>query len=600
MPELDDEMDEIIESFIIETDEILEKLGRDLLELDHGEVDPELANSIFRSVHTIKGTSSFLGFENIRKLAHKSEDLFNRVRKGEMHVTPAKMDVVFAAYDLLKTLLQQVKTEMHDDYDLTDILKKLELATQDDGKELSEAGDRKNSSEKNELQVPEKDPAKENVLAEETMRQEAPDLSGKENKKKKVGGVIKNEINTTIRVDVARLDNLLDLVGELVLSRNRLQQIISQSKDRENDSSQIQDLYDSSTQIHTITNEIQMAVMKTRMVSVAKVFNKIPRLIRDLCKESGKKVEVQIFGEETELDKTIIEELNDPLVHLIRNAVDHGIGSTEERTAAGKEPKGTVRVKAEHEGNHIVISIEDDGKGIDPEKIKQKALANKLIFESQAREMPKRDIYNLIFTPGFSTAAKITNISGRGVGMDVVKTNLSKLKGLIEIESEPGKGTKFILKLPLTLAIIQGLLIKVGFDIFSIPLDSVVEVVRIKPDDIETINGKEVVLLRDSVLSLIRLSDIFSGIEYKVRSTWLHVVVVGVAEKRVGLIVDSLLGQKEIVIKSLGNYLGDVPGIAGSTILGDGRVVMILDLKELISRSGGAAAVQKKEMMAAV
>jgi len=344
-------------------------------------------------------------------------------------------------------------------------------------------------------------------------------------------------------------------------------------------------LLDTSAQIDFITTELQMAVMRTRMVPIAKVFNKIPRLVRDLCRETGKEIDLIMEGEETELDKTIIEELSDPLVHIIRNAADHGIEPPKDRTAAGKPAKGVVRIAAEHEGNHIVITIQDDGRGMDPDKLKAKALEKGMITEAEAGDMSTRELLNLIFAPGFSTAAKVTNISGRGVGMDVVRTNITKLKGTVEVESAPGFGSKFVIKLPLTLAIIQALLVKAASEIYCIPLTAVLEVVRVKDEEISTINGLEVVRLRDSVLPIVRIAQILGRRKDMTRSEWTYIVVVGLAAQRMGIVVDSMLGQKEVVIKSLGGYLGTVEGIAGSTILGDGQVIMIVDVGELMRLS---------------
>jgi two-component system chemotaxis sensor kinase CheA len=325
-----------------------------------------------------------------------------------------------------------------------------------------------------------------------------------------------------------------------------------------------------------------MAVMKTRMVPIEKVFNGLPLVARDLMRSTGKDVDLQIYGKETELDKSIVEELNDPLVHMVRNAIDHGIESPEERTKQGKPQQGIVVVNAERDGNYILITMEDDGRGIDAEQIKKKAIEKGLISEAQIKEMSTSDILNLIFIPGFSTKQEITNVSGRGVGMDVVKTNIAKLKGIVEIASEFGKGTIITLKVPLTLAIIQGLLMKVVDEIFAVPLSAVLEIIRVGPDEIYTIKGREVIRVRDVVLPLARMSDIIGNSKTAKQSPTSYVVVVGWAEKRIGLLVDSLQGQKEVVIKTLGNYLGDVPGIAGSTILGDGSVILVIDVGQFI------------------
>jgi two-component system chemotaxis sensor kinase CheA len=388
--------------------------------------------------------------------------------------------------------------------------------------------------------------------------------------------------DSTIRVDIERLDDLMNLVGELVLARNRLAQATQTLVEKHERFEISKHIADVSSQIDFVTTELQMAVMKTRMIPIEKVFNGLPLLARDLMRTTGKEVDLQIYGKETELDKSIIEELNDPLVHMVRNAIDHGIESPEERKKLGKPQQGIVVINAERDGNYILITMEDDGRGIDAEQVKQKAIEKGLISEAQAQEMSTNDILNLIFIPGFSTKHETTNVSGRGVGMDVVKTNIAKLKGIVEIDSEVGKGTIITLKVPLTLAIIQGLLMKVVDEIFAVPLSAVLEIIRIGPNDIYTIQGREVIRLRDIVLPLARMADIMGNSKVSKHSPISYVVVVGWAEKRIGLLVDSLQGQKEVVIKALGNYLGDVPGIAGSTILGDGSVILVIDVGQFI------------------
>jgi two-component system chemotaxis sensor kinase CheA len=388
--------------------------------------------------------------------------------------------------------------------------------------------------------------------------------------------------DSTIRVDVDRLDNLMNLVGELVLARNRLSQVtqsLIEKYERIEMSKQIADI---SSQIDFVTTELQMAVMKTRMVPIEKVFNGLPLLARNLMRTIGKDVDLQIYGKETELDKSLIEELNDPLIHMIRNAIDHGIEFPEERIKLGKPSQGIVIVSAERDGNFILITMEDDGRGMDAEQIKLKAIERGLITEEQAREMSKSEALNLVFIPGFSMKQETTNISGRGVGMDVVKTKIAKLKGIVEIDSEYGKGTVITLKLPLTLAIIQGLLMKVADETFAVPLNTVFEIVRLGVDEIYTIQGREVMRVRDSVLPIARMADIIGRKSVPDHSKTSYVVIVGWGGKQIGLLVDSLLGQKEIVIKTLGNYLGDIPGIAGSTILGDGSVILVIDVGQFI------------------
>jgi two-component system chemotaxis sensor kinase CheA len=582
--QFDNEMAEILESFLIETNEIIERLGQDLLTLERTPSDAELHNTIFRAVHTIKGTSSFLGLHQMTTLAHRCEDVLNKVRKGELVVTSRSMDVMFEAYDLLKVLLQRIEQKNAEPVDLTGILEKLESVGQNDTPAdlplppVVPVGDLRT-------------PAQESEEKKEIATQESEDdlKPAERETASPAGGSQAKVSDTTIRVEVSRLDGLMNLVGELVLGRNRLAQIATGLLSQHEDIPAARELNDTSSQIDLITTELQMAVMKTRMVPIAKVFNKLPRLMRDLCKETGKDIELQMIGEETEMDKSIIEELNDPLVHILRNAADHGIEPPSEREHAGKPPRGNVAIKAEHEGNRIVIVIHDDGKGMDPEVLKLKAVEKGIITQQQAREMSRREAFDLIFLPGFSTAKQVTNVSGRGVGMDVVRTNIAKLKGIVEIDSEVGRGSTFTIKLPLTLAIIQGLLVEVSREFFCVPLASVLEVVRVRADDIETIRGQEVIRLRDSVLPLARLQSVFRASNNGSHVEWIYVVVVGVAEQRLGIVVDSLLGQKEVVIKSLGGYLGSVPGVAGSTILGDGRVIMILDVMQLMTLVRGEA-----------
>ena len=394
---------------------------------------------------------------------------------------------------------------------------------------------------------------------------------------------------TTIRVDIERLDNVMNLVGELVLARNRLFNISSKLEIKYADDDLSSALAQVVAGLNLVTTDLQLAVMKTRMQPVKKVFSKFPRMVRDLSRELGKDMELFISGEETELDKSVIEEIGDPLVHLIRNSVDHGIEDKEARKTAGKPERGTIKLSAEHEGNYIIISVIDDGKGMDTAVIKRKAVEKGVIDEKSAASLSDKDALSLIFAPGFSTKDKATEISGRGVGMDVVKTNIQKLNGIIEINSNPGQGSGIILKLPLTVAIIQTLIVGISDEVFAIPLNSVVETLRIKESTIQTIDKHEVINLRKSVLSLLRLGDEF-GIggnmdeSAAARSTdrEIYVVVVALAEKKVGIVVDNLYGQEEVVIKSLGDYRLGYKGISGATITGDGKVVLIIDVASMI------------------
>lgn len=405
-------------------------------------------------------------------------------------------------------------------------------------------------------------------------------------KPKKEEGV--STVEQTIRVDVNRLDHLMNLIGELVLGKNRLLKIYDDVEERYEGEQFLEELNQVVSSVSMVTTDLQTAVMKTRMLAIGKVFNKFPRMIRDLARELGKKIELVITGEETELDKSIVEVIGDPLVHIIRNSCDHGVESIETRVANGKPELGTVNLKAYNEGNSIVIEITDDGKGLDAAILKDKCLEKGIITEREADQMTDKEAFALIFKPGFSTAASVTNISGRGVGMDVVKTNIEKLNGIIEIDSELGKGTTIKLKIPLTLAIIQALMVGAQEEYYAIPLASVLETVRISQEDIYTVEGKSVMRLREEVLSLVRLGDIFGVDNVMDNGEFTYVVVIGLAEYKLGLIVDTLVGQEEIVIKSLGDYLQGIEGIAGATIRGDGRVTLIVDVAALMQLAKNA------------
>ena len=405
----------------------------------------------------------------------------------------------------------------------------------------------------------------------------------KEAAAKKAPAPAATTVEQTIRVDVKRLDHLMNLIGELVLGKNRLIKINDDVEERYEGEEFLEELNQVVSIVSLVTTDLQIAVMKTRMLPIGKVFNKFPRMIRDLSRELGKKIELEISGEETELDKSIVEEIGDPLVHIIRNSCDHGVENIEKRLEVGKPETGVIGLKAYNEGNHIVIQITDDGAGMDPDRLKMIAIEKGVISEKEADNMGDKEAFGLIFRPGFSTAAEVTNVSGRGVGMDVVKTNIEKLNGIIDIESELEVGTVMKLKIPLTLAIIQALLVGVQEEYYAIPLASVLETVRINKDEIYTVENRSVMRLRDEVLSLVHIADIFEVERVFDSSEHAYVVVLGLAETKVGLIVDSLVGQEEIVIKSMGEYLKGMEGIAGATIRGDGGVTLIVDVAALMS-----------------
>ena len=621
-----DDMKEIMEDFLVEAFELVEQIDHDLIELESNPEDLELLNRIFRVAHTVKGSSSFLNFDILTRLTHHMEDVLNKARRGELKITPDIMDVVLESVDMMKGLLHGIRDSGNDTdvgIEIEDICKRLTA--------ISEGEAPSSAASEPAPAAPEPEPISDENLsnlsddeveaeierllkvrkAEDQARRaqkaaggeapkpaasaapQAPTPSNsapapkpapakpadkKEDKKVPAPSSGANADEQTIRVEVKRLDHLMNLIGELVLGKNRLLKIYDDVEERYEGEKFLEELNQVVSSLSLVTTDIQLAVMKTRMLPIAKVFNKFPRMIRDLSRELNKQIDLEITGEETELDKSIVEQIGDPLVHMIRNSCDHGIEDSATRLAAGKPEKGTIQLKAYNEGNHIVVEITDDGKGLDADMLKSRSIEKGIITEREADAMSDKEAFGLIFKPGFSTAAKVTNVSGRGVGMDVVKTNIEKLNGIIDIESEVGKGTTMKLKIPLTLAIIQSLLVGAQEEFFAIPLASVLETVRVPIDDIYTIDGKNVLRLRDEVLSLVKLSDIFGVKQVFDGGDQTYVVVIGVAEAKLGIIVDSLVGQEEIVIKSMGDYLQNIPGIAGATIRGDGRVTLIIDV----------------------
>ncbi|PDW22087.1 chemotaxis histidine kinase/response regulator CheAY2 [Helicobacter pylori] len=657
-----DDLQEIMEDFLVEAFEMNEQLDQDLVELEHNPEDLDLLNRIFRVAHTIKGSSSFLNLNILTHLTHNMEDVLNRARKGEIKITPDIMDVVLRSIDLMKTLLVTIRDTGSDtnngkENEIEEAVKQLQAITSQNLEGAKETSGTKETPQKeNEEEAKEenKEEAKEenkenkakaptaentssdnpladepdldyaNMSAEEveaeierllnkrqeadkerraqkkqeakqevaptketpkteTPKTETPKAPKTETKAKAKVDTEENKapsigVEQTVRVDVRRLDHLMNLIGELVLGKNRLIRIYSDVEERYDGEKFLEELNQVVSSISAVTTDLQLAVMKTRMQPVGKVFNKFPRMVRDLSRELGKSIELIIEGEETELDKSIVEEIGDPLIHIIRNSCDHGIEPLEERRRLNKPETGKVQLSAYNEGNHIVIKISDDGKGLDPVMLKEKAIEKGVISERDAEGMSDREAFNLIFKPGFSTAKVVSNVSGRGVGMDVVKTNIEKLNGIIEIDSEVGVGTTQKLKIPLTLAIIQALLVGVQEEYYAIPLSSVLETVRISQDEIYTVDGKSVLRLRDEVLSLVRLSDIFKVDAILESNSDVYVVIIGLADQKIGVIVDYLIGQEEVVIKSLGYYLKNTRGIAGATVRGDGKITLIVDV----------------------
>ena len=634
-----EDIQEILEDFLVEAFELIEQLDQNLVELESNPDDLELLNSIFRVAHTIKGSSSFLNFDVLTGLTHHMEDVLNKARHGDLKLTPEVMDVVLESIDLMKSLLHAIRDNGNDTsvgIDITDICRRLDIISngesaphaiaaeeidespvpsEEDNVDYSKLSDQEVEDEIERLlkmrkeedrkrregnsapkAAPVATPSFESLKdnGDNDSDDEAPRV---EPVSRRGGGDNANtapakkesasSMEQTIRVEVKRLDHLMNLIGELVLGKNRLLKIYDDVEERYEGEKFLEELNQVVSSISLVTTDLQIAVMKTRMLPIAKVFNKFPRMVRDLSRELGKQIELEISGEETELDKSIVEEIGDPLVHIIRNSCDHGIEDAATRRANGKPETGLIQLKAYNEGNHIVIEITDDGKGLDADLLRTKAIEKGMITEREADAMSDKEAFALIFKPSLSTAKVVTNVSGRGVGMDVVKTNIEKLNGIIDVDSELGRGTVIKLKIPLTLAIIQALLVGAQEEYYAIPLASVLETVRIPLDEIYTIEGKNVLRLRDEVLSLVRLSDIFGVKQVYEGGEHTYVVVIGLAESKLGVVVDTLVGQEEIVIKSLGDYLQGIEGIAGATIRGDGRVTLIVDVAALMNLAKG-------------
>ncbi len=586
-----------LSQFKQETEEHLQAIEKAFLKLESDPQNREILNEVFRSAHTLKGSSTMMGFSDIRDVAHEMENALDAARNKNLTLTSSSIDVLFEATDCVKALLEATLNGTPATVSISDALKKLKgLLDQPAEQEVA-------------LQPIETVPQ---VQAQQTA---------------------KADVEEMIRVEVGKLDELLNLAGELIISESRLEECIKELgklrgkikdvsqtfkhlKDQEEEEGGVsfyqsltvqeevsatlekavtlqeqfvdvtENLREAKRKIDVFTHQIQAGVLKIRMLPLSTVFEPMYRLVRDTGKEVGKTVKLVPKGWETELDKRIIDEIQDPLIHIIRNAIDHGIEMPEERERMENPREGRLILSAHSRGSQVVIEAEDDGRGIDTEKIKKKALEMGLVAESYLEGKEKEEIYELMFLPGFSTATSISKTSGRGVGLDAVKEKVEKLKGSIEIKSEPRKGTRFTIRLPLTLSLTEVLLVRAAGQLFALPLGNIEEMVRIERKFISTVSSKETISLRDELVPLVKLSSVL-----KLPSTQMHtedsypVVIAGAGEKRVGFLVEELVGKQEIVIKSLGSFLSRVPNVAGATILGHGEIVPILDVPGLIAAS---------------
>jgi len=612
--------DEIVRDFLVESNENLDLLDRELVKLEKDPTNRDTLSSIFRTIHTIKGTCGFLGFGKLESVAHAGENLLSLLRDGAIALTPDRTTALLGLVDAVRQMLASIESQgcegERNDERLIETLKRLQkdpacqvAAEAAAAKELEEIREAK-AEEKKEAAVEPPKPLGKILVEQGTVTPEDVAYAVQkqlEGDTRSIGeillerGLVKSQdlltavqtqqqqaaksaiSESSIRVDVVLLDRLMNLVGELVLARNQILQHTQGVQDAA--------LVASGQRLNLITSELQEGVMKTRMQPIGNIWSKFPRTVRDVAMSCGKEVRIEMEGKDTDLDKTIIEAIKDPLTHLVRNSVDHGIETPEARIAAGKTPEGLLHLRAYHEGGQVNIEIRDDGAGLNTEKIKKKAVQRRLITAEQAARLSDHEACNLIFLPGFSTAETVTNVSGRGVGMDVVKTNIEKIGGTVEVQTRAGVGTTVKMKIPLTLAIIPALLVTSDGERFAIPQVSLLELVRIEEQNVakslERVQGAPVYRLRGQLLPLVYLNK-----ELKLERTasdqdgGVNIIVLQADGRQFGLVVDQVNDTEEIVVKPLNKQLKSIHAFAGATILGDGRVALILDVRGLAQSAG--------------
>ncbi|KAB2968014.1 MAG: chemotaxis protein CheA [Zoogloea sp.] len=637
-------MEDLLQDFLVEAGDLLSGVDNKLVDLERAPNDTGLLNDIFRGFHTIKGGAGFLNAAELVTLCHLTENLFDKLRNGELEITPEVMDVILsstgAVRDMFGYLEQGVQPGAADPH----LIENLRLAIA--GSLSHEAAAPAAPPEPVRAAAPLRAvaaapapvavPAAEpdwNVLFETVtgtavaapaaaepppvpvvMHQSDDELARKSPEqiiKAAVGRRVtdkpgasgpvgrrdsEKQRDNSIRVDTARLDQVLNLSGEIGLTKNRLNALRSDILNGRNDTETLHALDLAVSQLDLLVSDLQNAVMKTRMQPIGRLFQKYPRIARDLARNLGKDVELVLSGEETEIDKTMIEDLSDPIIHLIRNAVDHGVEETQERLANGKPEKSIVRLEARQEGDHIVILVADDGRGMNAERLRAKAVEKGLITDEEANTMDERQSFNLVFLPGFSMASQISDVSGRGVGMDVVRTNIQKLNGSIEIRSSMGKGTTFIISLPLTLAILPVLLVRLGEQPFAVPLSMVREILPIEPAEVQEVGGRATMVVRGEVLPIMPLSSLLG---WDPVQTPEYGVLMQSAEQSFILAIDSFAGREDAVIKSLDDFRPK--GVAGVTTLSNGQIVLILDMKELLGALGDSrGGVSRRALLAAM
>lgn len=601
------EENDLIREFLVEGGESLDKLDRELLHLEAKAADAVLLNSIFRSIHTIKGTAGFFEFKSLERVAHAGENLLDSLRAGKISCNPDIASALLSLVDAIRKIFSSIEslgTEGNADleplclrlHQLNEVSVPAPAEAEDELEKLLQANRQEmwEAQTMQEEKVPEvaspeapsepAAPAFYDPAAVSTAAAAAPVAPEASKTTSPASDDGKGSVaETSLRVDVVLLDQLMNLVGELVLSRN---QILQHSRGQKDPA-----FLNSAQRLNLITSELQEGVMKTRMQPISNVWSKFPRVVRDLSKQLGKQIRLEMEGKETELDKTIIEAIKDPLTHIIRNSIDHGIEMPEVRAASGKNPEGTVLLRAYHEGGQVIMEITDDGAGLNTERIRQKAVEKGIYTADEIRGMSEQEIHRIIFMPGFSTAAAVTNVSGRGVGMDVVRSNIERIGGHVDLTSSPGKGSTLRVKIPLTLAIIPALVVSCGKEQFAIPQVVLVELVRVEGEQkklVETIGNTKFYRLRGNLLPLVSLAEqlnIGSACAEQAEPEAFTFIVLRADEQTFGLIVDEVHDTQEIVVKPLGKQLKNVTVFAGATVMGDGRVALILDVLGLAKRA---------------
>lgn len=626
-------MEDLLQDFLVEAGDLLSGVDNKLVDLERSPNDLPLLNEIFRGFHTIKGGAGFLNAAELVTVCHLTENLFDKLRTGELQVTPEILDVILAATATVRSMFGDLERGQLPAAAEAEIIESLRLALAGKlvGGSVSKANFVESRADADVATHP-NDPDWQayyqaltgeggvstaalsvvvtNSLAEngshdgEQVPEEAAQqiiqaavgrrTTDKPGYQGPPGGRREGERqrDNSIRVDTARLDQVLNLSGEIGLTKNRLNALRSEILNGKSDTDTMHALDLAVSQLDLLVSDLQNAVMKTRMQPIGRLFQKYPRIARDLARSLGKDVEMVLEGEDTEIDKTMIEDLADPIIHLIRNAVDHGVEPTSERMSMGKPEKSIVKLEARQEGDHILIVVADDGRGMSAERLRAKALEKGLISDEEANTMDERQSFNLIFLPGFSTASMVSDVSGRGVGMDVVRTNIQKLNGSIDIRSELGKGTSFVISLPLTLAILPVLLVCLGDQPFAVPLSMVREILPIDPKEVQELGGRATMVVRGEVLPVVTLASLLGWPQEHVPE---YGVLMQSAEQSFVLAIDTFAGREDAVIKSLDDFRPK--GVAGVTTLSNGQIVLILDMKELLVGLGEHRVVTRAQLL---